>query len=708
MAAPSYTTDLTTINVVDTAGGTTNWSALGGGAAGLNSETDYYIQGDGCLSKNGFTAATKGMIYNAGSQTIGSFDGVFIWARQANRNLLDTQTLGGGQLLIGSGTGAYNQYYVDGNDVEGSDLLSWRSYAVRIGETPSATTGSPTTTRSHFGFQWKILGSGSLKGAPNGIDAMRFGRELICTDGDVTNGYATFEGAANTDATTSNRWGILTPSAGSYLFHGRFVIGSVATSCDFRDSDRVISVLDDGRFVQSTFNEIATRNASTNIEWTNIQINHLGRDARTILSLSGTTATTVDSCRFDGCAYGFIDGSGVYQNTTWKNCWYTDITGGGEATNCTFNESGGQPIIGSQDETNYDNSPTTEGTFSGGSGHAVNDVITLSDTSWITVDAVSTGVVTQFTVTDSQRSDFAQVGTALTQTNTTGSGTGFSLTPGRDNINENFSAAVIWGDNTEPDGLLDGCTFIAGNSYAHAILFENTSIQGGEFTLRNCTFTGYSASNDSDTSTFYFTETVGSITLNLIDCTGNVSYRTEGITVTIVQNPKITKVTVEDADGTLLQNARVFLETSTIGGIGALPYQESVSSLTQTGGTATLTASAAHGLATNDYVVVRGSNDEGYNRQAQITVTGTTTFTYTVPSGTTATSGGTPIFSYVAISGLTNAGGVIQSSKVWPATQSLSGWVRRSTTAPYYAQSVITIADASNGTDLLVALQPDE
>ena len=74
MAAPTYSTDITVINAVETAGGTTNWTALGGGSAGLNSETDYFIQGDGCLSKNGVTASTKGMIYSAGATTIASGD----------------------------------------------------------------------------------------------------------------------------------------------------------------------------------------------------------------------------------------------------------------------------------------------------------------------------------------------------------------------------------------------------------------------------------------------------------------------------------------------------------------------------------------------------------------------------------------------------------------------------------------------------------
>ncbi len=317
MAAPTYSSDLSTINVADTAGGTTNWSALGGGASGLNSETDYFIQGDGCISKNGFTGATKGMIYNAGAQTITTGDAVFMWARQANRNLLDTKSAGGGQLLVGSGSGAYKQFYVDGSDVDGSDLISWVSYAVDPTQTASATTGSPTATTSYFGYQWKILGSGSLKGAPNGIDAFRHGRELRCVNGDGTSGYATFDGAAAWDANTARRAGILTPVAGGYQFHGDFVMGQSTTAVDFRDSNRNIVVLDD-EFVSSTFNEMEIINASSNVEWTNIQISHLGTTSPTTLNLNVGTFTAA-SCRFDGCGITTLASTSSATDCTWAN-----------------------------------------------------------------------------------------------------------------------------------------------------------------------------------------------------------------------------------------------------------------------------------------------------------------------------------------------------------------------------------------------------
>jgi hypothetical protein len=93
---------------------------------------------------------------------------------------------------------------------------------------------------------------------------------------------------------------------------------------------------------------------------------------------------------------------------------------------------------------------------------------------------------------------------------------------------------------------------------------------------------------------------------------------------------------------------------------------------------------------------------------ASITVVDTDTFTYSVTSGISSPATGTPVFSYVPVHGLTNSLGVIQSSKTWPASQGITGWVRKSTTSPYYKQSNISIADASGGTDALIQMILDE
>lgn len=620
MAAPTYATDLTDINLVNVAGGTTGWTAIGTGGAGLSSETDYFIQGDACLSKSGWTAATKGMIYDATTTTVAAGDAIFIWSKQNNRNLLDTIANGGVQFIVGSSTSAYDHFYVDGSNSEGSDLAGWRNYAIDPTQTPSTTTGSPTNT-NFIGVLWKILGSGTLKGSPNGIDAFRHGRELQCTAGDVTNGYATFDGAAVFDANTTRAWGLLTPALGNYLQHGAFVMGTASTAVDFRDSNRSIFVLDD-LFVPSTFNEFEIRNASSNVEWTNIQIAHQGTTSPAVMTLNVGTFTG-ESCRFEGCAATTFNSNGSSSCilTTWANSGQivlnqADISGSSILT----------PTVAADEGAVYDNRTTT----------------------------------------------------------------------GATSITE-----------------LDNCTFSQGTNAHHAIRF-GTGVTH-DITLTGIEFTGFSASNDVNGSTLRFDATSGSINVNLIDCTvdGNPATTSNvgvddaaGITVTLVVNPVTTKVTTIDEAGNAVASARVFLETSDSGGASGFPYQDSVS-ITQAAGTATVTHTA-HGLASNDYVVIRGASPEGYNKVAQITVTGVNTYTYTVDSGLSSPATGSPVSSYVGLYGTTNSTGVVQASKTWPAAQGLKGWARKSTSAPYYRQSALTVTDASGGSDVTALMLSDE
>lgn len=69
--------------------------------------------------------------------------------------------------------------------------------------------------------------------------------------------------------------------------------------------------------------------------------------------------------------------------------------------------------------------------------------------------------------------------------------------------------------------------------------------------------------------------------------------------------------------------------------------QFAVASLTSSGGVATVTTRTLHGLATNDVVVVRGSDDPEYNGEFTATVTGTTTFTFSVTGTPAGTATGT-------------------------------------------------------------------
>jgi len=110
-------------------------------------------------------------------------------------------------------------------------------------------------------------------------------------------------------------------------------------------------------------------------------------------------------------------------------------------------------LINGQDETSYDNSPTDEGTFSGGtSGYNVNDVITLNSGAEVTVDAVNgSNQVTQFTVDSTTQTSDSAYSTADNQSSVApAGGTNFSLTPDDKNIYRDreysYSAGTVNGE----------------------------------------------------------------------------------------------------------------------------------------------------------------------------------------------------------------------------------------------------------------------
>jgi hypothetical protein len=379
MAVPTYSTDLTLIDDAQAVG---NFVATGGGASALGDETDYFINDTQCVSKSGFTATTKGLMADdVSAPTITAGDAVFIWGRQANRNILDTVASGGGQFIMGTSNSAFDSFYVDGSDVDGSNLKSWVNYAVDPTATASATTGSPGAY-DHFGMQWKILGSGSLKGSPNAVGVIRYGREIRCVDGQAAN-YATFAGAGTFDADITRRWGILTPTAAAFEFHGAFVMGQSGTAVDFRDSNRNIIVLEDA-FVASTFNEFVIIHASSNVEWTKIKIAALGTTAPFILTLDVGTFTGV-SCEFVGAGVSTLGAGATFTDTVWSTSG--EITqGGATLTDCIIENSSAAAAM-----TVDDLSLITGCTFtSDGTGYAV-DLGNFAATTAITWNNTDTG-----------------------------------------------------------------------------------------------------------------------------------------------------------------------------------------------------------------------------------------------------------------------------------------------------------------------------
>lgn len=72
-----------------------------------------------------------------------------------------------------------------------------------------------------------------------------------------------------------------------------------------------------------------------------------------------------------------------------------------------------------------------------------------------------------------------------------------------------------------------------------------------------------------------------------------------------------------------------------------------VTSITRSGGTATATTTTAHGLATGEITQISGCTQTEYNKFATITVTGATTFTYSVSGSPASPATGSPLVTKV-------------------------------------------------------------
>ncbi len=396
MAAPVYTSDLTDLLTDMTS--TTGWTALGGGASGLVApETDFFIQGSNCISKAGWSSAVKGMVYNMGSgQTVASGKAVFMWIYYWAPNSLDVEagTPGGLQLLIGSSTSAYKAW-----DIRGKDTLTYGGWGCAVVDpTISAddTTGSPSATLQYFGATANVPSAGPSKGQPLGVDAFRHGRDFTCTNGDASNGYATFLGAASYNDNVARRYGQIQAIDGGYLQQGRFLMGSSSTAVDFRDSNKSILVARTPK-VSPSFNTFEVQNSASRVDWTNITITALGTTSR------GNFVTTDNAdINFDGCVltdmgtFSFQSNSSILSSTfrrcnliTQSSAVFTDCTfdstndsvkailsnNPANISNCTFISSGTKHAIEITTAGTYSFSGNTFTGYATANGSTGNEVI---------------------------------------------------------------------------------------------------------------------------------------------------------------------------------------------------------------------------------------------------------------------------------------------------------------------------------------------
>lgn len=404
---------------------------------------------------------------------------------------------------------------------------------------------------------------------------------------------------------------------------------------------------------------------------------------------------------FDAWTYG--DGYTVYGGTSgdpidWSHIAAADLTNAygilserdgvyfargaiqiGDGTNTTYFEPSGQLVVFTEEQVN---STLYDITFTDSASNLTN--VAIDNGAWTSsaaslrysVDASDTNI-NAFSMAGLQMSKAGTVAfSSLTDIQNSVFSDCLQVTPSTGTFENNTVAgytgtdgALLWPGGT----TVNTCQF---NNNSRAVEITQTANQ--TFDALIFSSNTYDVHLDNGGSDINVSKNNGSNPTTYIATGGGV--------VTYVGASVTVKAIAQEADGTKVASARVFLEASD--GTGPFPYQESVT-ISNSGTTATVTHTA-HGLATGDKVCIRGASHQANNGTQTITVTAANTYTYTMTSTPGSSPTGTITSTFVALEGLTNASGEISVSRVYPSDQPISGRIRKSTSSPYYKSSPIS------------------
>lgn len=235
---------------------------------------------------------------------------------------------------------------------------------------------------------------------------------------------------------------------------------------------------------------------------------------------------------------------------------------------------------------------------------------------------------------------------------------------------DSTAGSLLWNENID----VEDCNFIA-NTTGAAV--EHPSAAGTPYTHTNLIYSG---------NTFDVNNTSGSAISVSKTGTSNPSTYT-GSLVTYIGASVTVQATATLKDGTPVENALVYLKASN--GTGPFPFEDTVT-ITRSTTTATV-AHTAHGMQTNDKIVLEGITDKTEDNYVikQITVTGVNAYTYTTTDSGSTSYTGTILCTFVLLSGLTNASGISSVSRVYPSNQPHTGWARKSTSSPFLQEGVL-------------------
>lgn len=348
MAAPSYTEDLTDIDLAESA--STGWTAFnisGGGGGAPAFGADLGMQGAGCWDKP-CSNAERGLAVNKtpGAGTVAAGVHIYTWGFCATPGITDNLATRGAYVLIGTSTTAYVQFHVEGNDTYGAGGRVGKCYVVdyvttaNTGSIPYRTVGgTPGATPTYFGFGLKT--TATAKGSNIGCDAIRYGTGAYITAGESAD-PATFDGFATQNDSINNRWGIFTKIGTTYELQGIFAIGQnnvgTGTLAYFDDSDVSITVVDTVHSA-TNFTQFLIDHASTEVYWTNILVTASGTNNKGLLEVvTDPTAFDQIGCVFTDFGTTTLTASCTVVGNTYRGC-DTVTQGGASFDACTFDKT---------------------------------------------------------------------------------------------------------------------------------------------------------------------------------------------------------------------------------------------------------------------------------------------------------------------------------------------------------------------------------
>jgi hypothetical protein len=300
---------------------------------------------------------------------------------------------------------------------------------------------------------------------------------------------------------------------------------------------------------------------------------------------------------------------------------------------------------------------------------------------------------------------FTDMDTFIFRTQTTLTGTTFRRC-GRVTLGGATMSGCLFDDSTAAIALACGSSVssLSNTDFVSSGTGHALEITGGSsHTFTGLTFTGYAGANGSTgNEAVYVNIPSGSVT---IYADSTFSYRTAGATVTIIAGSVTATLTVTNVSGSPISGAQVMVAAASAA--GDLPYQETIT-ITNSGTTATV-SHTAHGMLTNDKVLIKGASLYQNNGVFTITVTGANSYTYTMASAPVSNPTGTNQATFVALSGTTDVNGQISMSRVFSIDQPVSGWARKSSSSPYYKTGQVAgLIDSTTGANLSALLISDE